>query len=336
MRGGLEWPAAKSKANDVKRVVCLRLVLAVVVVVSSVHNSWAVVALDSLGKYLTHCGYGGAQLVHPDNFYLLPFQSNGKPGNFLVDTGSPASLIFRASLRRLNLTEVKTKIRVAGAFGKSTEVYGETVINALTAGNCTLTNVPVTVAPGTADTPYNRPHSNGLLGLREMIKFGAVLDLAQRLVYLRPSRPGEDVSREISSILFREGYSAVPLSISNYHLRAAGDLDGVPCYFVIDTGGYVTLLDAAFASRAKLKIQPTPLMADSLGVRTRVGLTIFHSLRIGSYQIRNGSASVVALNPAVIGHNPNVAGIVGVEYLAANSAIFDFVGGKMYLRPRTH
>jgi predicted aspartyl protease len=312
----------------------VRFVVITALLLANVAISPAAVTLDSLGKYLTRHGYGGAQLAHPENFYFLPFQSNGKPGNFLVDTGSPTSLIFRANLSQLGLSETKTTFRASGAFGKSTEAYGLTTIKALTTGNCTLTNVPATVAPGTADTPFYRSHSNGLLGLRELVAFGAFLDLGHRLIYLRPSRPSADVSTEISSILLREGYTAVPFSLTNYHLRAAGALDGRPCYFVIDTGGYITLLDADFARRAKLNIRATRLTAESFGVRTQLGMAISRSIRIGPYEIRNASASIGHLTPAVIGHTSDVAGILGVEYLATNSAIFDFVGGKMYLRPR--
>jgi predicted aspartyl protease len=292
------------------------------------------VTLDPLGFYLTKNGYGGAQLVQLGNFYHLPIQSSGKPGNLVVDTGSPMTLIFRSSLKGLNLTESKTTKRVSGAFGRSGDVYGLTTIKALTAGNCTLTNMPVAVASGSADSSFSRAHSNGLLGLRELIKFGAVLDLRNHLVYLRPSRPGSSVGSEIKSILSRQGYTAVPLLLKGNHVFVAGALNGVPCYFIVDTGGYVTAFDIDFVTRAKLKVAGTRLVAESFGGRTPVGITTFPSLRIGNYEIKNGSASVARLNPEVLRSHFEIAGLIGIEYLAINRAIFDFVSGTMYLRPR--
>jgi predicted aspartyl protease len=318
-----------------KLSVGARSVFASILLLSNIVACRAAVTLDTLGAYLTKHGYGGALLVHPENFYLLPFQSNGKPGNFLVDTGSPTSLIFRSSLKRLDLIESKTTNQLSGAFGKGREVYGLTTIKALTAGNCTLTNVPVTVASGSADTPFSRPHSNGLLALRELVMFGAVLDLQNRLVYLRPSRPSGNVGAEIKSILMRQGYTPVPLSLADYHLRIAGALNGVPCYFLVDTGGYVTALNAVFAARAKLKVVPTTLVAEGLGGWSPVGITVFPSLRIGNYEIKHGSASIVRLNPEMVESTSEIAGLLGVEYLATNSAIFDFISGTMYLRPRS-
>ena len=298
-------------------------------------NSRGAITLDALGLCLTKNGYGGAQLVHLGNFYHLPIQSSGKPGNLVVDTGSPMTLIFRSSLKGLNLTESKTTKRVSGAFGRGGDVYGLTTIKAVTAGNCTLANMPVAIASGSADSSFSRAHSNGLLGLRELIKFGAVLDLRNHLVYLRPSRPGSSVASEIKSILSRQGYTAVPLLVSDNHLFIAGALNGVPCHFIIDTGGYVTAFDIDFVTRAKLKVAGTRLVAESFGGRTSVGITIFPSLRIGNYEIKNGSASVARLSPEVLGSHSEIAGLIGVEYLAINHAIFDFVSGTLYLHPPT-
>jgi predicted aspartyl protease len=287
-------------------------------------------ALDALGLYLTKNGYGGAPLVHLENCYHLPIQSNGKPGNLLVDTGAPMTMLYRSSLGRLNLAESKTTEHVSGAFGRGRDVYGMTIIKALTAGNCVLTNVPVTVA---SDSSFSRRLSNGVLGLRELIKFGAVLDLQDHLLYLRPSRPPETVASEIKAILSRQGYTGVPLLLRKNHVHAAGAINGVPCHFIVDTGGSLTSLDAKFAVRTKLKVGSTPIVGEGLGGSSAVGITTLASLRIGNYEIKNGSASVASLNPAIFEANSDTAGLLGGEYLAINRAIFDFVGGTLYLRP---
>ena len=307
---------------------------AAIIFLSGLDSGQAAVTLDALGFYLTKNGYGGAQLVQLGNFFHLPIQSSGKPGNLVVDTGSPSTLIFRSSLRGLNLNESTTAERVVGAFGGGRDVYGLTTIRVLTAGNCTLTNVPVAVASGSADSAFTRAHSNGLLGLRELINFGGILDLRNHLVYLRSSRPGNNVGSGIKSILSGQGYTAVPLLLKDKHVFVAGALNRVPCYFIIDTGGYVTTLDVNFVARSKLKVAATPLVAEGLSGSSSVGVTTFPSLRIGNYQIQNGSASVVRFNPEILGSHSLVAGIIGVEYLSINRAIFDFVSGTMYLRSR--
>jgi predicted aspartyl protease len=288
------------------------------------------VTLDPLGLYLTKNGYGGAPLVHLGNYYHLPIQSNGKPGNLLVDTGGPFTLLYRSSLSRLNLAESKTSEHVSGAFGRGGDVYGLTTIKALTAGNCVLTNVPVAVA---SDSSFTRQLSNGVLGLRELITFGAVLDFQNHLLYLRPSRPAEKVGSEIKGILSRQGYTAVPLLLKKNHLYAVGAVNGVPCHFIVDSGSYLTSLDTRFAVRTKLTVGTTRLVGEGLGGSSPEGMTRLASLRIGNYEIKNGSATVAPLNPVIFAAHSDTAGLLGAEYLAINRAIFDFVSGTMYLRP---
>jgi Aspartyl protease len=310
------------------------ILFAAILLLSDFDIGHGAVALDTLGLYLTKNGYGGAQLLQLGNFFYLPIRASGRPGDLVVDTGSPSTLIFRSSLNGLNLSESRTGYPVSGAFGRDRSVYGLTTIKVLTAGNCTLTNVPVAVASGSADSAFTRAHSNGLLGLRELNKFGAVLDLRNHLVYLRPPRPGNSVGSAIKSILLGQGYTAVPLLLQGNHVLVAGALNGFPCYFFIDTGGYVTTLDVDFVARTKLKVAPTWLVAEGLSGSSSVGITRFPSLQLGNYQIQNGSASVVRFNPQILRAHSLIAGIIGVEYLSINRAIFDFVSGTMYLRPR--
>lgn len=290
----------------------------------------AAMALDALGLYLTKNGYGGAQVVHLGNFYHLPIKSNGKPANLLVDTGSPTTMLYRSSLGQLNLGESKTTEHVSGAFGRGSDVYGMTIIKVLTAGNCMLTNVPVTVA---SDSSFSSRVSNGVLGLRELIKFGAVLDLRSHVLYLRPSRPRESVASSIKAILSQQSYTAVPLSLRKGHVHAVGAVNGVPCHFIVDTGSFLTSLDVRFAVRTKLKFGATPLVGEGLGGSSPEGIAHLASLRIGNYEIRNGSASVAPLNSAIFEANSDTAGLLGAEYLAINRAIFDFVSGTLYLTP---
>jgi hypothetical protein len=176
------------------------------------------VKLDALGAYLVSRGYGGAQLVSTGQYYHLPIVANGKAAHLIVDTGAPTTLIFRRSLKRLNLTETKTDAQEAGAFGHGKQVFGVTTIGTLTTGNCTLTNVPVAVANEYGSmSVVGRP--DGLLGLRELVKFGAVLDLSHRLIYLRASRPESEVAASIRSILEQNNFKAISLSLARGHIR---------------------------------------------------------------------------------------------------------------------
>jgi predicted aspartyl protease len=297
--------------------------------------SRAAVKLDTLGTFLTRHGYGGAQLVDSGQFYHLPIHANGKAGNLVVDTGAPATLIFRSSLHRLGLVETKTDALASGAFGRGREAYGVTTIGSFSAGNCTLANVPVVVTSDLGNIHrYGTP--NGFLGLRELVKFGAILDLSHRMVYFRPSRPDRELSGSLKSTLEGAGWKSVQLSLRRHHLLVPGEVDDVPCRFIIDSGARLTALDRSFALQAKLGGKPTELTASGIGRSGgRVSVTSFASLWIGDYQIKRGSATIINLDPEMLarGTDAEVVGLIGIEYLAQNSAIFDFVSGTLYLRP---
>lgn len=309
--------------------------LFIFVIVLSSPPGRAAVKLDALGAYLVSRGYGGAQLVSSGQFYHLPIVANGKPGHLIVDTGASTSLIFRRSLKRLNLTETKTDMRAAGAFGHD-EVFGVTTIATLNAGNCTLANVPVAVADQSASmNSIGRP--DGLLGLRELEKFGAVLDLSHRLIYLRPSRPDPEVATSIRATLEQNHFKAIAFSLTRGHIRVPGKVDDVACHFMVDSGAFLTILDRDFAASAKLGGIPIAMEAHGIGNSSReLKVARFPSLWVGDYQIKQASAAITELDSKVLGRGTNsaVEGLLGVEYLALNSAIIDFVSGTIYLRPR--
>jgi predicted aspartyl protease len=310
-------------------------VFAITVSASLCHGE---VKLDALGAYLVSHGYGGAQLVRTGQYYHLPIVANGKPANLIVDTGAPNSMIFRWSLKRLDLTESKTEVREGGAFGRSAQVYGKTNIGTLTTGNCSLMNVPAAVANDNGTSTNFIGHPNGLLGLRELVKFGAVLDFSHRLIYLRPSRPDSEVAAAIQSMLEQNHFTAIPLALRRNHLSVPAKVNNVPCRFLVDSGAFLTLLDRDFAAAAKLGGAPTRAVAHGIGKPTeQLRVASFSSLWVGDYQIKHASAAVASLDSEILGRGTDseVAGLLGVEYLALNSAVLDFISGTMYLRPGT-
>ena len=298
------------------------------------------VALNALGQYLSAHGYGGAQLVRVENFYRLPINSNGKAGDLIVDTGAPVSVVFRASLRKLALTETATNLHAGGAFGKSSEFFGKAIIHSFNMGNCTLLNVPVAVASDREGSGPFRQYgtSDGLLGLHEMVQYGAVLDLGNRLLFVRPAGPSQEIAAAAKSILTRMGYTAVDLSEARSYLRVAASINGWPCHLLVDSGAFLTSIDSASAAKARIGGVRTGLVAEGVGNSSgRVSIAKFPSLRVGSYEIKSASAAVMRLSSEILatGTDVEMAGLLGAEYLGRNSAVIDFNSGTLYLKPKS-
>ena len=295
----------------------------------------AAVALDAVGQLLTSRGYGGAQLVHPDNFYRLPINTNGKAGHLVIDTGAPSALVYRESLRKFGLAETKTTEKVMGAFGSGRELFGITRFPSLAIGNWTLANVPAGVASDHGGVLRQYGSADGLFGLREMLKYGAVIDLNHRLIYLHPGGRSTAVSAAMKVMLISAGYTAVELTVADRHIHLSGAINGTPCRFLVDTGAYFTIVGHKIARTAKIGGSRTGLSAEGLGNSSGGEIlgARFPSMKIGSYEIKNASAAIGHLDENIL-HSGGAAGLLGVEYLAKNSAIFDFNSGTLYLRPR--
>jgi predicted aspartyl protease len=326
----------------VKNFSLQKLMMPTLAVVLSTFNFTrcdAAVALNTLGQFLSAHGYGGAQLVRVQNFYRLPINSNGKAGDLLIDTGAGMSTIYSASLGKLGLTAIATEHVVHGAFGKGSERVGRTTIQSLTMGNCTLLNVPVGVVSDPEGRGIYRRYgvSDGILGRREMYKFGGIIDLGSGLFFLRPTGPSKEIGIAVRSILTAQGYTAVAMENARRHLSVPASVNGWECRLLVDTGAFLTLIDRDAARKARIGGTRTWARARGLGKSGgELSLARFPRLRIGTYEIKSASAAVIALDNDLLGHGTatEVAGLLGADYLGSNSAVIDFNSGILYLKAK--
>jgi len=294
--------------------------------------------LTPLDQFVVSHGFGGAQFVRYENTYRLPINANGKVGDLTIDTGAANSVIFRAALKKFNLTPESTDVAVRGVFGKGKEKLGLATIHQLTMGNLSLENVRTAVVSDPDSGGFYRPYglSDGLFGLREMLRYGVVLDLANHLILAHPGGPMTGVGAGIRSILTKEGYTPVSLSVVDNHLRVSAVVNGTPCRLVVDTGAFLTVLDQGFARKARIGGYSTGQYARGFGSKARpIRVSQFPELKVGDFTIRNASVTISELDPGLlVGGGEEAAGLLGAEYLGLHGAIFDFNTRTLYLRPK--
>lgn len=312
--------------------LCLSLILA------SPAAARGEVALSALDAYVVSKGYGGAQFVSVHNTFRLPIIANGKAGDLTIDTGAPTTVIFKATVKKYGLATRDTEHQVHGAFGKGTEKVALTTIRQLAMGNCTLLNVKAAVLSDSLGGSLYRMYgaTDGLFGLREMLNYGAVLDISNHLLLVHPRGRQKGISAGIRSILTKQGYTAVDLQFVDSHLRVKAVANGRPCQLIVDTGAFFTTFDQGFARQAHLGSYGTGLSASGLGTKGRpIRTTQFPEFKVGSFTIRNASATVTELDPELLnGEGKPAAGLLGADYLGQHGAVFDFNDGTLYLRPK--
>ena len=312
------------------------LILSLAVLASAAHGTVALTALD---HYVVAHGYGGAQFVQFQNTYRLPIIANGKAGDLTIDTGAPTSVIYKATLSKFGLSPKSTGIAVHGVFGKSSERVGITTIQQLAMGNCTLMNVKATVIsdPGGGGLYRTYGTSDGLFGLREMVRYGAVLDLTNHLLLIHPGGPAKEISPGIRSLLTGQGYTPIDLAIAQGHLQVAAMVNGTPCHLIVDTGAFLTTLDQQFARKARIGGYNSGQYAQGFGTKARpIKVAQFPEFKVGGFMIRNASVTISDLDPELLGSDgkSGATGLLGAEYLGLHGAIIDCNSTTLYLRPK--
>src|SRR6516162_11659885 len=167
----------------------------------------------TLTSTLAGKGLAGAKLERRyGNHLLVPVSINNQRGALMIDTGSPNTLIDRNSVNTFGLTVEKTDSSVGGLFGRSWERFGASKVKSIAMGNCMVTNVPVAIADLSVMNPERSAtatgshisdskamaHLNGVLGAREMVKFGMIVDCTRQMLYINPNGASSAVSQSLA------------------------------------------------------------------------------------------------------------------------------------------
>lgn len=136
----------------------------------------------ALKTFLEREGFGGVPLQRRlGNHLFVTTIMNGRRTALMIDTGSPRTLIDRGTIHSLGLAVQGTKVPVGDIWGWKPEHYGVSKLTTLMMGNCTFTNVPITVADESHINKVRGPHLVGLFGAHEMSKFGMVIDCTRQI-----------------------------------------------------------------------------------------------------------------------------------------------------------
>jgi len=306
----------------------------------------------TLAGFLSGQGLAGVKLERRfENHLFVPVSINNKHAALMIDTGAPVTIIDKNSAGTFGLNVESTTINVGRVFGTRWEHYGVSMAKSIAMGNCVVTNVPVALADtsdmnpdapspaiGSHISTVNRlPHLNGLLGAREMSKFGMIIDCARQMLYINPNGPSTAVSQSMASLLSGRGFTRIPMRRnSTNHLEVPAALNGHPTRMIVDTGAAVTTVDRMVASQAGVGISGTRFVEDAGEGRVeRLGTGDVRELKIGDFTIPKATLSVVNVSGTMLhakSAEESNSGLIGAEYLAWNFAVIDVGGMALYLR----
>ena len=307
----------------------------------------------TLTAALASQGLAGAKLERRyGNHLFVAVSMNNRRGTLMIDTGSPNTLIDRNSVNTFGLTVEKTDENVGGLFGRSWERFGASKVKSLAMGNCVVTNVPVAItdlsgmneersnaATGSHITDHKAlPHLNGVLGAREMVKFGMIIDCTRQMLYINPNGASSAVSQSLASFLAGRGFTRIPMRLNtNHHFDVEGALNGHATRFLVDTGSANTLIDTQAAVKSGTGVTAlTGYGAGGAGNLVEgVNRTGVKELAIGNFKLANAEVVVAHVSADILlskSAEESNAGVLGQDYLATNFAVIDMGGRALYLR----
>jgi predicted aspartyl protease len=307
----------------------------------------------TLAGFLSKQGLAGAKLQRRvGNHLFVSVSINKRNAALMIDTGSPVTVIDTNSVNTFGLTVEKTGENVGGLFGRSWERYGTSKVKSIAMGNCVIANVPVAISdisgmnvdisePATGSHLAGAPkmtHINGILGTREMAKFGMIIDCTRQMLYLNPNGPNSAVSRAVASFFVTRRFTRIPMRLNtNHHFEVEGALNGHITRFIVDTGSGTTLIDKQIA--VKTGVSPAAVAGMASGgagglVERSSGATV-KELAIGGFKIANAEVEVARVSSEILrskSEEESNAGVLGIEYLSRNFAVIDMGGMALYLR----
>jgi predicted aspartyl protease len=307
----------------------------------------------TLAGVLSKQGLAAAKLERRyGNHLFVPVSINNRHGGLLIDTGSPNTLIDRNSISTFGLTVERTDSSVGGLFGRSWERYSTSKVKSLGMGNCVVMNVPVAIADLSGMNPDRSAaatgshiadskamaHLNGVLGAREMVKFGMIIDCTRQMLYINPNGASPAVSQSLASFVASRGFTRIPMRMNaNDHFDVEGALNGHATRFLLDTGSATTLIDTQIAVKSGTGV--TALAGYGAGgaggLVEGVNRTGVKELAIGNFKLANAEVVVAHVSGDILlskSAAESNAGVLGQDYLSTNFAVIDIGGRALYLR----
>jgi predicted aspartyl protease len=307
----------------------------------------------TLASFLVKQGLAGAKLERRyGNHLFVPVSVNDRRGALMIDTGAPNTMIDVNSVNTFGLTVEKSGSNVGGLFGRSWERYGASKVKSIAMGNCVLTNVPVAIAdfssmnadrsaPETGThiaESRNLAHINGVLGAREMVKYGMIVDCTRQMLYVNPNGASTALSQSLANVLATRGFTRIPMRLNaNQHFDVQGALNGHATRFIVDTGSSTTLIETQVAVKSGTGV--TALAGYGAGgaggLVQGVNRTGVKELAIGDFKLANAEVVVARVSKDILlskSEAESNAGVLGQDYLSAKFAVIDMGGMALYLR----
>jgi predicted aspartyl protease len=269
------------------------------------------------------------------NHLFVSVRVNNRPAWFAVDTGAALSIVDSNKAKLLGLSKSTRMVRVPKQIEVNNRIVPVGVVDSLYVGSDNLGSGPVALIDLRDFRAKLRGSGNpvtmdGIIGLDILQRYNAVIDCRNQRIYLVD--PGKDSS--ILKIIKRGRYNAVPMRITHSGaLEVEGRIGRNRYSFVVDTGGFATLVPSQVARQNGIPIIGTTVNAKGIHSKERpVGVTIAPEFDLGKYALGPALVGVTGLPEGPDDLRYQFGGLIGADFFFDRSGIIDVGSKTLYFK----
>jgi predicted aspartyl protease len=270
------------------------------------------------------------------NHLFVPVRVNNRHAWFAVDTGAALTIVDSNKAKILGLARSSGFVQVPKQIEVNNRIVPVARVDSLYVGADNLGSGPVALIDlrdfrAKLRDSGNHVSMDGIIGLDILQRYNAVIDCRNQRIFLET--PGTN-PRAVVRYAKKNRYKAIPMRITHSGaLEVEGGI-GVHRYsFVVDTGGFATLLPFEVARQNGIPVIGTTVNAKGIHSKERpVGVTIVQQFYLGRYPLGPYLIGVTGLPEGPDDLRYQFGGLIGADFFFEHSGIIDVGNQILYFK----
>ena len=270
------------------------------------------------------------------NHLFVSVLVNSRPAWFAVDTGAALSIVDSNKAKLLGLSKGSGVIQVPRQIEVNNRIVPVAVVDSLFVGSNNLGSGPVALIDlrdfrAKLRDSGNQVTMDGIIGLDILQRYNAVIDCRNQRIYLEVS--GGSAQATIRSIKHGR-YNSVPMRITHSGaLEVEGRIGRNRYSFVVDTGGFATLVPTQIAKQNGIPVIGTTVNAKGIHSKERpVGVTIAPEFDLGNCSLGPVLIGVTGLPEGPEDLRHQFGGLIGADFFFERGGIIDIGSKTLYFK----
>jgi predicted aspartyl protease len=280
--------------------------------------------------------YGTSMSRSTGNHLFVTVRVNNRPAWFAVDTGAALSIVDTTKAKTLGLSKELGLVQVPRQIEVNNRTVPVAMVDSLYVGSDDLGSGPVALIDlrdfrAKLRGSGHQVTMDGIIGLDILQRYNAIIDCRNQRIYLETRG---DNAQAILKRTKTGRYNAVPMRITHSGaLEVEGRIGRNRYSFVVDTGGFATLVPSAVAQQNGIPVIRTTVNAKGIHSKERpVGLTIAPEFDLGNHALGPAMVGVTGLPEGPEDLRFPFGGLIGADFFFERGGIIDVGGRTLYFK----